>query len=126
MLGLVQLADFVTPRQASLTMQGMSPSAAQRYYGLPAWMKLAFAVGSTGGLVGSLLLLARHRATIPILAIFLAGCIAVFAGDYADGVFAAIPGQLGVPRVVVAVAAVLLGASLLAGKRGLLDRAAAA
>ncbi len=116
--GLVQLADFVTQTQASLMMQGMSPAAAQLYYGLPDWMKLAFAAGSIGGLVGSLLLLARHRTAIPILAISLAGYLALFAGDYAHGVFEAIPGQLAVLLVVVAMAVLLLGAGLFAGKRG--------
>lgn len=120
--GLVQLADFVSQTEASLMMQGMSPAAAQLYYGLPIWMKIVFAVGSLGGLIGCVLLLARHRAAVTVLAVSLTGYIALFAGDYAYGVFDAIPGQLTVLLVVLAVAGVLLGAGLLARKRGLLER----
>ena len=92
--GIVQLLDFASQTQTSLMMKGMTQSAAELYYGLPAWMKLAFAFGSFGGLIGSIMLVARRRAAISTFAVSSAGYVALFAGDYAYGVFNAIPGQL--------------------------------
>lgn len=117
--GIVQLVDFATQTQASLMMKGMTPPAAELYYGLPVWMKLVFAIGSFGGLIGSVMLGARRRAAIPVFAVSLAGYVALFAGDYAYGVFDAIPGQMGVLLIVIAVAVALLVASLLARRQGL-------
>lgn len=101
-------------------MKGMTPPAAELYYGLPVWMKLVFAIGSFGGLIGSLMLGARRRAATPIFAGSLAGYVALFADDYAYGVFDAIPGQMAVLLLVVAVAVALLVASLMARQNGLL------
>ncbi len=50
-VGIAQLADFVTQSHESLTMKGTSAQAAD-LYGLPLWMKVAFALGSIGGLRG--------------------------------------------------------------------------
>lgn len=110
--GLVQLADFVGQTRASLAMKGMTPPAAELYYALPAWMKLAFAVGSVGGLSGSVALIARPRVATPLFATSLAGYVALYAGDWAHGVFDVIPGQMTVLSVVVAIAVFLLGASV--------------
>ncbi len=121
LFGIAQLVDFATQTRASLMMKGMSAAAADLYYGLPVWMTLAFAVGSGGGLLGSVTLACRRSATIPILALSLAGYLALFAGDYAYGVFAAIPGQMAVLVIVVAIAALLLAAGLRARQRGLID-----
>ena len=49
-------------------MKGMSAPAGDLYYGLPLWMKVAFAVGSIGGLVGSVLLGLRRSAAVTVLA----------------------------------------------------------
>jgi hypothetical protein len=119
--GIVQWVDFTTQTEASLMMKGMTPSAAALYYGLPAWMKVVFAVGSFGGLIGSLLLFVRRREAIPIFAVSLAGYSALFVGDQMYGVFEAIPGQLAVLILVVAVAAVMLGIGLFTRRRGLFD-----
>lgn len=50
-------------------------------------MKLAFAVGSIGGLAGSVALAARSAVAVPILLASLVGYLALYAGDYAHGVF---------------------------------------
>lgn len=118
--GVVQLADFATQTQASLMMSGMSPEAAKLYHGLPFWMTIVFAIGSIGGLAGSVLLFARHLSAVPIFAFSLGGYIALFAGDYAYGVFEAIPGQMAILAAVVVIAAVLLGVAWVAHRRGLL------
>jgi hypothetical protein len=117
--GIVQLVDFVTQTRASLAMKGMTPSAADLYYGLPAWMKLVFAVGSVGGLVGSIALVTRRLPAVPILLASLAGYVALWAGDLAHGVFDVIPGQMAVLSAVVAVAVALLGTALLARRQGI-------
>ena len=70
----------------------MTPPAAKLYYGLPVWMRLVFAIGSFGALIGSLMLGARRRAATPIFPVSPAGYVALFAGDYAYGVFDAIRG----------------------------------
>ncbi len=118
--GLFQLADFVTKTQASLMMSGLSPEAAQLYYWLPLWMTIVFAVGSIGGLIGSCALLARRSAAVAVFATSLLAYIALFAGDYAYGVFDAIPGQMAILAFVVLVAACLLIAAGVARSRGLL------
>lgn len=122
--GVVQLADFATQTQASLMMSGMSPEAARLYYGLPFWMTIVFAIGSIGGVIGCVLLLARNRVAVPIFALSFAGYIALFAGDYAYGVFEAIPGQMAILATVVLIAAVLWGVAWVARRRGLLGSAA--
>lgn len=115
--GLIQLQDFVMQTRQSLMMKGMSPAAAEVYYGLPLWMKLAFALGSVGGLVGSILLLLRNRSAVAVFAASLFGYIALFAGDYAYGMFAVLPGQAGILSLVVGIAVALLGAGLLANRQ---------
>lgn len=116
--GLMQLADFIGQTRASLMMKGMSAPAADLYYGLPAWMKLAFAIGSGGGLIGSIALAAGRRIAVPVFAVSLAGYVALYAGDAAYGVFAVIPGQMAILSLVVAIAVALLAASLTARRAG--------
>lgn len=118
--GLVQLTDFLSQTRASLMMKGMSPAAADLYYALPIWMKLAFAVGSIGGLLGSIALAGRRDSAVPIFGTSLLGYVGLYAGDYAYGVFAAIPGQMGILSAVVAIAIGLLSASVVAKRRALL------
>lgn len=118
--GLVQLTDFVLQTRESLMMKGMSPAAAALYYGLPVWMKLAFALGSFGGVAGSVAMMLRCRAAVPVLGASLVGYIALYAGDYIYGVFEAIPGQRIILSTVVAIAVGLLGVSLLARRQRLL------
>jgi hypothetical protein len=72
-------------------------------------MTLAFAVGVFGGLAGSVLLLLRRAAAMPVLLASLLAYVALWIGDAVHGVFAA----MGAPQVmiltlVVAIAAVLL------------------
>ena len=118
--GLVQLTDFVLQTKASLTMKGMTPTAADVYYGLPLWMKLAFALGSFGGLFGSVALIVRKHVAVSIFVASLAGYKALYAGDYAYGVFDVIPGQLAILSVVVAIAAALFVAGVAALRQNLL------
>jgi len=108
--------------QASPTVlmgKGMTRDQALLYASLPGWMTLVFAIGVFGGLAGSLLLLARQRAAVGVLALSLAGYLALYLGDIVHGVFAA----FGVPQVailslVVAIALGLLGLAMKARREG--------
>ena len=119
----MQLSDFISQTHESLMMGGMSSAAADLYYTLPVWMKAAFGLGSVGGFVGSMLLGLRRTTAMPVLAASLLGYIALFAGDYAHGVFDVIDDQMAILSFVVVAAAALLAVSVLAGRRQLLSRA---
>lgn len=118
--GIVQLADFVAKTEASLMMSGMSAEAARLYYGLPSWMTIVFAIGAIGGLLGCVLLLIRRSSAVSVFALSLVGYVAIFAGDYAYGVFDAIPGQMAILSAVVLIAAALLAVAVYARIRGML------
>jgi hypothetical protein len=120
--GIVQLIEFIGRTHASLMMKGMTAAAAEIYDSLPVWMTLAFAFGSVGGMAGSVLLGLRRVAATPVLVASLLGYIALFAGDYAHGVFDAVAGQMTVLLAVVAIAAGLLSVSVLATRTGSRDR----
>lgn len=118
--GLCQFAaTFTASGQAAMTA-GMTPSQATLYLSLPAWISVAFGMGVCGGLVGSIFLFLRRSVSRPVFVASFIGYALLFAGDTYHGVFAAIPAQLAILTVVVLIAAALLGASWLAGKRGLL------
>jgi hypothetical protein len=118
--GLYQFAGSLTPSGQAAMTAGMTPSQASLYLSLPAWIGVVFGIGVSGGLVGSILLFMRRRASRPIFFASFIGYASLFAGDTYYGVFAAIPAQLAILAVVVLIAAALLWASWLAGKRGLL------
>jgi hypothetical protein len=113
--GVVQFLKTLRSTPESLTQMGMTPHQAAVYSSYPAWMTLAFAVGTFGGLAGCLLLLLRRRAATPVLAASLAGYVVLFAGDVTEGVFAA----LGAPQVATLSAVVAIAAALFAWSRRL-------
>ncbi len=118
--GLWQFAGFVTQTPDSLMQQGMTPAQAALYTSLPGWATLAFAIGVGLGTTGCLLLLLQRRVATPVLAISLAGYVALFIADLRHGLFAAIPSQLAVLTLVLAIAAAALALSLVARNRGIL------
>ena len=103
-----------------LIAQGLSAAQATLYVGLPGWMTAAFAIGVLGGLAGSILMLMRRRWAVPVLSISLAAYVALFAGDWVHGVFAAFPGQFAILSTVVAIATGLLAVAVHARRHGLL------
>ena len=108
LFGAVQFAGSVTATEASLIASGMTPEQASVMTGYPAWMTLAFAVGVFGGLAGSILLLLRRSAAMPVLLTSLIAYVALWIGDAVHGVFAA----LGVPQVIILTAVVAIAAAL--------------
>ena len=118
--GLWQFGGFLTQTSDSLMAQGLTEPQALAYNGMPAWVTLAFAVGVIAGTLGTVLLVLRRRASVAVLGVSLAGYIALFAGDWAYGLFAILPSQLAILSMVVAIAAASLGLSLFANKRNIL------
>lgn len=120
LFGLWQFAGSLRQTGESLIAAGMTAEQAEIYLALPGWMTVVFAVGVIGGTVGSVLLLLRRVAAVPVFALSLAGYIALFAGDLAYGVFAGLPEQLVIITTVVLIAGALFALSLFARKRGML------
>ena len=108
--GTWQFGLSLTATTQSLVASGLTPEQAQVMTTYPAWMTLAFALGVLGGLVGSVLLLLRHRTALPVFAASLAGYIVLYIGDITQGVFAA----MGAPQVIILTLVVAIAAGLLA------------
>ncbi len=106
----------------SMISLGMTRAQAELYAALPLGMPFVFAVGTIGGLAGSLLLLARNRLAVPVFAVSLAGYVALFIGDWLLGVFAAFGARQVITLCfVVAIAAALLWNSRRWAARGLFN-----
>jgi len=121
LFGVYQWWGQFRARPAVLMGKGMTAEQAVLYASLPGWMASVFAIGVFGGLAGSLMLIARRSMALGILAVSLAGYLALFAGDIALGVFAAFGApQVTVLTIVVAIAISLLALAAYAGRRGLL------
>lgn len=95
--------------EAGLIAQGMTPEQAELYAALPVWMAAVFAIGTLGGALGCVLLLAGRQSSVAMLAVSLAAYIALWVGDALLGVFAV----FGTPQVVVLSIVVLVAAGLL-------------
>ncbi len=118
--GVYQFADSFSQNKASLMAVGMTALQADVYLSLPAWISVVFAIGVFGGLIGSLVLFFKKAIALPIFAVSFAGYILLFAGDVYYGVFDAIPAQLAILTMVVAIAAALLGVSWYAKRKGVI------
>lgn len=115
--GLWQFGKFLTQTPASLMAEGMTEAQAAAYTSLPGWMTWVFAVGVIGGAFGTALLALQRRGAVRVLGVSLAGYVALFAGDWAHGLFAILPSQLAILSMVVAIAAAAFGLALFAAKR---------
>lgn len=111
--GVYQFVTQTFADEAMLLNGGMTAAQAALYAGLPVWMPIAFGVGTIGGLIGTLLLLAGRKAATPVLGVSLAGYIVLYIGDYTEGVFAA----FGTPQVVILTTVVAIAVGLLALSR---------
>ena len=118
--GIHQFIGTLTPTGRSAMAVGMTAAQAQIYFSLPAWTTAAFGLGVFGGLLGSLALVARRAAALPVLAASLIGYAVLFTGDVYCGVFDALPGQLAILAFVVLVAVALLASTWAARSRALL------
>lgn len=112
LFGAVQFVGSVRATEASLIAAGMTVEQAAAMTGYPAWMTAAFAVGVFGGLAGSALLVLRRATARPVLALSLVAYVALWIGDAAHGVFAALGAQqVVILTMVVAIAVALFAAS---------------
>lgn len=107
--GVVQFIQSVTATQESFVAMGMTESQAKTMLTYPLWMTIAFAIGTFGGLVGSVLLLVRKKLATPIFIASLVGYIILYIGDITEGVFEAI----GIQQVIILTTVVLVAAVLL-------------
>lgn len=120
LFGLWQYAGSFSQTPDTLMAAGMTADQATVYLALPAWVTFAFGIGVIGGLVGSVLLVLRRSLAVPVFAASLAGYIVLFSADWAYGVFASIPAQLGILAMVVIIAAALLATAWVAHRKSLL------
>jgi hypothetical protein len=118
LFGLLQFMQSLRATPESLMATGLSAAQAAVYLALPGWTTLAFGLGVAGGLIGSVALAMRQRLTLPVLAASMAAYAALFAGDARHGLFEAMPQQLPVLMLVLAVAAALLVGALAARRSG--------
>lgn len=95
--GVFQFFKAVTTTRENLIAMGMTELQAETMSSYPLWMTAAFAVGTLGGLVGSVLLLLRRREAVPVFMASLAGYVVLYIGDITEGVFAA----LGASQVII-------------------------
>ena len=109
LFGAFQFAVQTFSDEAGLIASGMTPEQAQLYAGLPLWMAVDFAVGTFGGVLGCILLLAGRKLSVAVLAVSLAAYVALWTGDVLLGVFAV----FGTPQVAVLSSVVLIAAGLL-------------
>jgi hypothetical protein len=106
--GIVQFAGSVMATESSLIASGLTPEQATVMTGYPAWMTLAFVLGVLCGFAGSVLLLLRRPAAMPVLLASVVAYVALWIGDAVFGVFAAIGAQqVAILTLVVAIAAAL-------------------
>jgi hypothetical protein len=106
--GAVQFAGSVAATTESLLASGLTDEQAAIMVAYPVWMTVAFGIGVAGGLVGSVLLLWRHRLSRPVFGVSMAAYAALWLGDAAYGVFAA----LGMAQMVILTAVVAIAAAL--------------
>jgi len=118
LFGVSQFLGTLRSTPESLMEMGMTRAQAAVYTSYPTWMTVGFAVGVFGGLAGSVLLLTRRRAAVPVFAASLAGYVVLFVGDVTEGVFAA----LGASQVAILSTVVAIAAGLLAWSRWLAAR----
>lgn len=120
--GVVQFVHSLFHTRDSLMNMGMTAHQAEVYASYPAWMTVGFGVGTLGGLLGCVLILARRSSATPVLTASLAGYVVLYAGDITQGVFEA----LGAPQIAVLTLVVLVAAALLAWSRVLTRQGALA
>ena len=119
--GVFQFFNAATATRESLVAMGMTEFQAQALSSYPLWMTAAFAIGTLGGLIGSVLLLLRRRRAVPVLMTSLAGYVVLYVGDISEGVFAALgASQVIILSFVVVIALGLLWVSRRAEKTGIL------
>jgi hypothetical protein len=119
--GLTAFKEFATGTKEYWQSTGMTAEQAALYSSLPTWMTVVFAIGVFGAVIGCVLLLARHRLALPVLAVSMAGYALLYVGDIVLGVFSALgTPQVAVLTTVIAVAAALLWLAIHARSRAIL------
>ena len=75
--------DFtLTQLKNEAYLKDFTPEQLAYFYGFPGWVLLAWGVGTWGSLVGSLLLLLRRGAALPVFVTSFVGMIFTFTHNY--------------------------------------------
>lgn len=100
--------DYLMTVTRNPAYMGQFPKEMQDYfYGLPWWYYVIWAIGFAGGILGSIVLLARHRWALPLLALSLASTVFSLYCGLLDPNVPKFPGSE-IIAVVVTVLAVLV------------------
>lgn len=83
--GAAQFAGSVAATSACLIAAGLTAHQAAVMTGYQVWMTAAFATGVCGGLAGSILLVLRRGAAMPVLPVSLVAYVALWIGDAVQG-----------------------------------------
>lgn len=108
LFGVFQFANQTFADKAGLIAAGMTAPQAELYSGLPLWMDVVFAIGTIGGSLGCVLLIAGRSLALHALIVSLIAYVALYSGDIIYGVFAA----FGASQVAVLTSVVLVAAAL--------------
>lgn len=88
--GIFQFISSLLATTESLQKMGMTADQASLLSSYPIWMDFAFGIGTVGGALGCILLLARTKQSVVVFAASLIAYLALFVGDVVYGIFAAI------------------------------------
>lgn len=81
-IGVYDFVMSMTQGSAYMASAGMTQAQIAHYQQMPAWMTADWAVGVFGALLGSVLILLRHRLAWPVLAVSLAAFLLSLAYTY--------------------------------------------
>ncbi len=108
LFGVIKFFGAIGSTKNDLITQGLTPEQAEVMTTYPTWMTVVFAVGVFGGTIGSMLLVLRRKASVLAFAGSLVSYIALYIGDYTEGVFAA----MGSPQVIILTIVVMIAVAL--------------
>jgi len=118
--------DYVmTETKNEAYLSGYTPELVAFVYGLPAWVIAAWAIGVWGGVVGSLLLLARRRLAVPVFLASLLGMVVTTFHNYllSDGLkVMGDAASLGITAVILVIGLGLFLYARAMRQRGILRR----
>lgn len=81
-IGVFDFVMSMAQGPAYMASAGMTPAQIEHYKAMPAWMTADWALGVFGALIGSVLILLRHKLAWPVLAVSLAAFLISVAYTY--------------------------------------------
>jgi hypothetical protein len=71
-IGVFDYVMSMTQGASYMASAGMTPAQIAHYQGMPIWMRVVWAVGVWGAMLGSVLILLRNKLAFPVFAVSLA------------------------------------------------------